>query len=133
VRKFVIVGIAAGGNRTAALARGGNLYIWGGLLSAIENPELFREAAHRFGTVEVPEEGGVRDAETPVGFLERTAANFPGKPPALFAGSGPWREDPVQILKSRVAIPRQGCHRSPGSLPHSSQVFFFITLKPTVE
>ncbi|KAJ1496375.1 regulator of chromosome condensation 1/beta-lactamase-inhibitor protein II, partial [Baffinella frigidus] len=87
VRKFVIVGIAAGGNRTAALARGGDLYIWGGLLSAVSDPELFREAAHRFGTVEVPEEGGVRDAEMPVGLMERTAAHFPSKPPELFAGA----------------------------------------------
>ncbi len=30
IRKFVIVQVSCGGNRTAALARGGNLYMWGG-------------------------------------------------------------------------------------------------------
>lgn len=60
IRKFVIVQISCGGTRTAALARGGNLYMWGGG-SSVSDPEKFSDLSNHFGKLHVNEEGGVLD------------------------------------------------------------------------
>ena len=68
IRKFVIVQVSCGGNRTAAVARGGNLYMWGGG-TAISDPERFADLSNHFGKLHVSEEGGVLDPQPVKSFL----------------------------------------------------------------
>ena len=69
IRKFVIVQVSCGGNRTAAVARGGNLYMWGGG-TAVSDPHRFSDLSNHFGKLHVNEEGGVLDPRPPAGFFE---------------------------------------------------------------
>ena len=84
IRKFVIVQVACGGNRTAAVARGGNLYMWGGG-STVSDPEKFSEMSNHFGKLHVNEEGGVLDPQPAKGYLQQLRQEYAQESQELFA------------------------------------------------
>jgi hypothetical protein len=57
VKKAVILHISCGGTRTAALARGGTLMMWGGVLAISE--KSVNATTHLFNRIKLPDGGGV--------------------------------------------------------------------------
>ena len=84
IRKFVIIQVACGGNRTAAVARGGNLYMWGGG-TTVSDPQRFSDLSGHYGKLHVNEEGGVLDPQPTRSYLTQLREEFAQGSGELFA------------------------------------------------
>lgn len=73
VKKAVILHISCGGTRTAALARGGTLMMWGGVLAISE--KSVKATTHAFNRIKLPDGGGVYTSkeESTLGLLRKEA------------------------------------------------------------